>query len=188
LSGDIKVKEATHGTTIMKSLLSIFVVFLLSSCGNNSNSNVLDYIFSKDYFECIGTISDRPINADGKGAPINSAKSKITVLLDKFKNKLTIEDDDQIQNIGVYFFVCSSENRISKINGTTCESEAETTKRLEGYGRTQIDIKNWIDSKNEQKVWGDLNRENGTLTVHSWVKSENSVIELTGTYKCKSKS
>jgi len=90
-------------TTIMKSLLTILVVFLLSSCGNNSNTNVLDYIFSKDYFECHGTISDRPINADGKGAPLNAVQSQITVLLDKFKNKLTIEGDDQIQNIGVYF-------------------------------------------------------------------------------------
>ena len=171
--------------TIMKSLLTILVVFLLSSCGNNSNTNVLDYIFSKDYFECHGTISDRPINADGKGAPLNAVQSQITVLLDKFKNKLTIEGDDQIQNIGVYFFVCSTENSISKINGITCESEAETTKRLKGYGRTQIDIKNWIESKNEQRVWGDLNRENGNFTVHSWVKSENSTIELTGTYTCK---
>ena len=75
----------------------------------------------------------------------------------------------------------------SKINGATCESEAETTKRLEGYGRTQIDIKNWIESKNEQKVWGELNRENGDFTVHSSVKSENSNIEITGEYKCKLK-
>ena len=172
----------------MKSLLSIFVVFLLSSCGNNSNTSVLDYIFSKDYFECNGTISDRPINADGKGAQLNSVQSKITVLLDKFKNKLTIEGDDQIQNIGVYFLVCSTENNISKINAATCESEAETTKRLEGYGRTQIDIKNWIELNNEKKVSGELNRENGDLHLYSSVKNDTSNIEITGTYKCKSKS
>jgi hypothetical protein len=172
----------------MKLLLSILLVFLLSSCGNNSNTSVLDYIFSKDYFECNGTISDRPINADGKGAQLNSVQSKITVLLDKFKNKLTIEGDDQIQNIGVYFLVCSTENNISKINAATCESEAETTKRLEGYGRTQIDIKNWIELNNEKKVSGELNRENGDLHLYSSVKNDTSNIEITGTYKCKSKS
>jgi len=172
----------------MKLLLSILLVFLLSSCGNNSNTSVLDYIFSKDYFECNGTISDRTINADGKVAPLNSAQSKITVLLDKFKNKLTIEGDDQIQNIGVYFLVCSNENNISKINAATCESEAETTKRLEGYGRTQIDIKNWIELNNEKKVSGELNRENGDLHLYSSVKNDTSNIEITGTYKCKSKN
>jgi hypothetical protein len=172
----------------MKSIFLIFIVFLLSSCGNNSNTSVLDYIFSKDYFECSGTISDRSINSDGKGTPLNSVQSKITVLLDKFKNKLTIDGDDQIQSIGVYFLVCSTENNITKINGAICESEAETTKRLEGYGRTQMDIKNWIESKREQNVWGEFNRENGSLSVHSFVKNETSNMEIVGAYKCKPKS
>ena len=172
----------------MNLFLSIIVVFLLSSCGNNSNTSVFDYIFSQDYFECSGMISDRSINSDGKGTPLNSVQSKITVLLDKFKNKLTIQGDDQIQNIGVYFHVCSTENNITEINGVTCESEAETTKRFEGYGRTQTDIKNWIESKREQKVWGKLNRENGDLIVYSSVKNEASNIEIVGAYKCKPKS
>ena len=172
----------------MKLYLSILVVFFLSSCGNNANTSVLDYIFSKDYFDCSGTISDRSINSDGKGTPLNSVQSKITVLLDKFKNKLTIEGDDQIQNIGVYFLVCSTENKITKINGVTCESEAETAKRLEGYGRTQMDIKNWIESKREQNVWGEFNRENGYLNVYSSVKNETSNIEIVGAYKCKLKN
>ena len=172
----------------IKSLSSILIVCLLSSCGNNSNTSVFDYIFSKDYFECIGTISDRTINSDERSTPLNSIQSKITVLLDKYKNKLTIDGDDQIQTIGVYFFVCSTENNITKINGTTCESEVDVIKRLEGYGRKQIDIKNWIESNHEQNVRGEFNRENGDFTVYSSVKKDTSKIEITGSYKCKSKN
>lgn len=171
----------------IKSLSSILIFCLLSSCDNNSNTSVFDYIFSKDYFECIGTISDRTVNSDEKSMPFNSIQSKITVLLDKYKNKLTIDGDDQIQTIGVYFFVCSTKDNITKINGTTCESEVDVIKRLKGYGRKQIDIENWIESKHEHNVWGEFNRGNGDFTVYSSFKKDTSMVEITGSYKCKSK-
>jgi len=166
----------------------LLVVFILSACSDNLSSKISDFIFSKENFECTGTISDRLIQPDGKVNPTPAIQSKITVLLDKFKEKLILEGDAPIQTIGVYFLICSMDNRLIKFNGTTCESESDIAKRMENYGRKPTDIKNWIDAMHDNKVGGEFNRVNGELNLFSLTKNDEGTTEVSGAFKCKPKN
>ena len=172
----------------LKSFLLLLVVFILSACSDNFNTKISDFIFSKEYFECTGTLSDRLIKPDGKINPANTIQSKITVLLDKSKEKLILDGDAPIHTIGVYFLICSMDNRLIKFNGTTCESESDMAKRMENYGRKPTDIKNWIDAIHDNKAGGEFNRVNDELNLFSLTKNDEGTTEVSGAFKCKPKS
>jgi len=187
----LKFKETAQGMRAMKFLKSfplLLVVFILSACSDNFNTKISDFIFSKEYYECTGTLSDRLIKPDGKINPANAIPSHITVLLDKFKGKLILDGDAPIQTIGVYFLICSSDAHVLKLNGTSCESEWDIVKRMESYGRKPIDIKNWIDYMHDNKVGGEFNRVNDELNLFSLTKNDAGTTEVSGAFKCKTKN
>ena len=172
----------------LKSFPLLLVVFILSACSDNFNTKISDFIFSKEYYECTGTLSDRLIKPDGKINPANAIPSHITVLLDKFKGKLILDGDAPIQTIGVYFLICSSDEHVLKLNGTSCESELDIVKRMENYGRKPIDIKNWIEYMRDNKVGGEFNRVNDELNLFSLTKNDAGTTEVSGAFKCKTKN
>ena len=172
----------------LKSFSLFLVVFILSACSDHLSSKISDFIFSKENFECTGTLSDRLIKPDGKINPANTIQSKITVLLDKSKEKLILDGDAPINTIGVYFLICSMDERTVMFNGTTCESESDMAKRMENYGRKPTDIKNWIDAIHDNKAGGEFNRVNDELNLFSLTKNDEGTTEVSGAFKCKPKS
>jgi hypothetical protein len=172
----------------LKYLSPFLLIFILTACGEKVSARIEDFIFSKDDFECAGTVSDQLIKADGKITPGNTTPTQITAQLDKSKGKLTLEGSAPIQSIGTYFLVCSMNGDVIQINGTTCESDADVMQRMENYGRKPADIQNWIDHMHDNTVKGEFNRLNKELKLLASTKNDASTTEIRGAFKCTSKS
>lgn len=172
----------------LKFFALLLVVFALPACSGKINASINDFIFSKEYFECAGTVSDQLIQADGKMAPGRTNQTQITAQLDKSKEKFILEGEGPVQSIGTYFLVCVMNDNLIQINGTTCESDADVIQRLENYGRKPADIKNWIDQMHDNTVKGEFNRVNKALNLFASTKNDGSTTEIRGSFKCTSKN
>jgi hypothetical protein len=172
----------------LKYLSPFLLIFILTACGEKVSARIEDFIFSKDNFECAGTVADQQIQADGKITPGNTTPTQITAQLDKSKGKLTLEGSAPIQSIGTYFLVCSMNGDVIQVNGTTCESDADVIQRMENYGRKPADIQNWLNHTHDNMVKGEFNRMNKELKLLSSTKNDASTTEIRGSFKCTSKS